>query len=355
MERVVSQRVSMVIGNWLGRLRNLGGYRAQIDVQYAPADVEVTRSMPCIVSIKNVGDQTWQTGGWHPVHLSYHWRSGAQIIEGIRFPLPADIQPGEEAVIEAVVPAPVDEGEYVLELDLVREHVAWFKQNGSPTVELLRTIKDYDYETTYRQADLEIDYWSVVGPSTKEQFEHLGQQKRQTLIALGMTPHSRVLDVGCGTGQLTAALSDYLSDDAVYCGTDIAQEAVTFCQRRFSRPNFFFRRNDMTSVPVGGQQFDVIFLASVFTHMYPAEIKLMLLDLKRLLAPGGLIVADVFVSPHIRTFAGSRSKVEINESHLKDLFDETGLTHEMQGCIVQGGGAKRLGFVFRHATLATTV
>jgi len=340
-------RVSRSVRSYLGRLRHLRGYRAQIDVQYAAAQVEITRGMPCIVSLKNVGDQPWHAGGWYPVHLSYHWRLGAQVIEGLRFALPSDVQPGEQAVIECGVLAPAAEGDYVLEFDLVREHVGWFAQNGSSAVRIERRVKDYDYQVTYRQADLERDYWTIVGPATREQYEHLGRQKRQTLIELGMTPQSRVLDVGCGTGQLTEALIGHLDDQGRYLGTDISQDAVTFCQKKFHRHNFAFMTNDMTRVAVDGQQFDLIYLASVFTHMYPMEIKAMLLDLKRLMAPGGLIMADVFVSPQVQTFAGSRSKVEINEDHLKALFAETGLAFQLQGTIVQPAGGKRLGFIFR--------
>lgn len=340
-------RVSTSVRSYLGRLHNLRGYRAQIEVQEATEQVEITRAMPCTIGLKNVGDQTWRAGGWYPVHLSYHWRTGGRAIEGLRSPLPGDVPPGGQAVVACAVLAPADEGDYLLEFDLVREHVGWFKSGGSPTAQLRRAVRDYDYHTTYSRVDFEKDYWTIVGPSTKEEHERLGREKRQTLIDLGMTPHSRVLDVGCGTGQLTDALVDYLGDDAVYWGTDLAHEAVAFCQKRFSRPNFHFCQNEMTTVPVRDQQFDIIFLSSVFTHMYALEIQAMLIDLKRLLAPGGLIMADAFVSPHVATEAGSRSKVEHNEDRLKGLFAQAGLAWELQGVIAQPDGAKRMGFVFR--------
>lgn len=332
----------------LGRLRNMRGYRAAITIQYAAPQVEKSHAIHCIISVTNTGDQVWRAGGGYPVRLSYHWRRGSESREGVRILLPGDIAPGERAVFDCQVPAPTEEGDFVLEFDLVRECVGWFKDHGSPVAAVERPVRDYDYQVSYRQSDLEKDYWTIVGPTTREHYEHLGREKRQTLIDLGMTPRSRVLDVGCGTGQLTEALVDYLSDDAAYVGTDIAAEAVAFCQAKFTRPNFSFRRNDMSSVDVDGRQFDIIFLASVFTHMYPPEIKAMLIDLKRALAPGGLIMADFFTSPHAAPVAGSRSKVEIREDYLMDLFTQTGLRHELQGTIVQPANGKRLGFVFRH-------
>jgi SAM-dependent methyltransferase len=62
----------------------------------------------------------------------------------------------------------------------------------------------FDYRAAYRRADLTRDWWSIVGPATREEHEALGRGKRQQLIDQGMTPDSRVLDVGCGTGQRRA-------------------------------------------------------------------------------------------------------------------------------------------------------
>src|SRR5262249_44614789 len=95
--------------------------------------------------------------------------------------------------------------------------------------------RDFDYRTAYRQADLERDYWSIVGPKTKDEFQDLARGKFQLLLAQGLTPDKRILDVGCGTGQLTEALADYLSPAGLYYGTDIAPEAIAFCRGKFRR------------------------------------------------------------------------------------------------------------------------
>ena len=125
----------MHVSHYLARWR-LRGYRAQLELQSAAAEVEVTRELPCVITVKNAGRRTWQASGAHPVRLSYHWRVGAQAIEGIRFSLPSDIRPGGHAVIECAVPVPSAEGRYVLEFDLVCELVGWFAQNGSPTLSI---------------------------------------------------------------------------------------------------------------------------------------------------------------------------------------------------------------------------
>lgn len=45
--------------------------------------------------------------------------------------LPSDIAPGEAAVIEIAMRAPEATGEYLLEFDMVSEHLAWFEDLGS--------------------------------------------------------------------------------------------------------------------------------------------------------------------------------------------------------------------------------
>ena len=134
----------------------------------------------------------------------------------------------------------------------------------------------YDYRRAYRLVDLERDYWSIVGPSTEEEFFRLGLGKLQMLRDLGLGPDAHLLDVGCGTGQLATALEPFLSPAGAYVGTDIAPEAIAFCRRKFQRPNFQFVESEMTGVPLSGRRFDFVYFGSVFTHMYTPEIRAML-------------------------------------------------------------------------------
>ena len=188
---------------------------------------------------------------------------------------------------------------------------------------------EVDYRRWYSTWDLERDYWTIVGPATKEEYEQLGAVKLQLLINLGLTPDARILDVGCGTGQLTAALHEYLSDRGVYCGTDISPDALAFCRSRFRRPNFSFRQSEMTTLPPLAQRFRFIVFFSVFTHTYPRETALLLREANRLLADGGLIFADLFTAPLVDCHAGDRSAVEVNPDYLLRLLDGSGLRAEV--------------------------
>ena len=88
------------------------------------------------VSVTNTGTRTWSAAGPTPVHLSYHWltAAGSMVVwDGARASLPADLAPGQSAVVALPVTAPSDAGSYLLRLDLVEEGVAWFSGQGVPT------------------------------------------------------------------------------------------------------------------------------------------------------------------------------------------------------------------------------
>lgn len=75
------------------------------------------------IRIENRGDSVWRTGD-HAITLGTRWNG----VEGIRTSLPADVPPGEGAVVPLHVVPPAEPGPHVLEVDLVHEHVRWFER-----------------------------------------------------------------------------------------------------------------------------------------------------------------------------------------------------------------------------------
>lgn len=133
---------------------------------------------------------------------------------------------------------------------------------------------------------------------------------RVELLDRGLRPEHRVLDIGCGIGNLALGLRDYLTGG--YDGVDIHAEAIAWCQRHITPryPAFRFHRADVASGaynPAGrlspstyrfsfpDRRFDVIFLASVFTHMMPDDVQQYVREVSRLLAPAGRCIASFFL------------------------------------------------------------
>lgn len=61
--------------------------------------------------------------------------AGQVLRDDMRIPLPRDLAPGEEVVLDVSLQAPADPGDYLLKYDMVVEWVAWFEQRGSPPAE----------------------------------------------------------------------------------------------------------------------------------------------------------------------------------------------------------------------------
>ncbi len=289
------------------------------------------------VRVRNLGSAVWSPHGRHPVGLTLRWltaRKEPLDLPAARCWLPGPVPPGESADVETAVTAPDFLGHFLIEIDLAQEGGPSSRDAGVRPVRVEaqvtgRDADDIDYHKAYATADLARDYWTVVGPSTREEYDRLGESKLQTLRDLGLTPDGRVLDVGCGTGQLAVPLESFLSDRGLYYGTDIGEEAVAFCRQRFRRSNFRFARNEPTGLPIDGLQFDYVCFFSVFTHTYPDETVLLLAEANRLLAPGGVVVADVFTSPLVERCSGNRGAVELNRDHFLKLVRLAGLSAEL--------------------------
>lgn len=86
------------------------------------------------------------------------------------------------------------------------------------------------------------------------------QERRFELLSgVGDLRHKRILDFGCGTGQL----GTYLHKQGIefdYFGTDIVEEFMTLCRSKFPQGHF----EDFNSL--SHLQFDYIFVAGVFNN-----------------------------------------------------------------------------------------
>jgi SAM-dependent methyltransferase len=312
------------------------GCRASLDVRDPVGVLERGAPFRCLLHVGNRGSHLWSSRGAWPVYVSVRWltRDGRDVGLGeMRFPLPGTLGPGAATLVKVRLHAPESLGDYLLELDLVQGPASRFADQGSVPVCLPcrvtgRRGEDIDYLRWYRTRDLRRDYWTVVGPTTRREYERLGAIKLKLLTDLGLRPDARVLDIGCGTGQLTAALEGFLSDAGLYYGTDVAPEAVAFCRARFRRPNFAFLTSGMTSVPLAGVCFDYAVFYSVFTHTFPDETVLLLREAARLLALGGVIFADLFTSPLVARRAGNRGAVEVNPDYFLGLVADCRLRAE---------------------------
>ena len=97
------------------------------------AYIAESRTLP--VTIGNAGNVPWSSLGTNPVKLSYHWfdASGTKVVnwDGVRTLLPTNVDPGANTTLQMAVVMPKLPGSYLLQVDLVREGMAWFSTLGS--------------------------------------------------------------------------------------------------------------------------------------------------------------------------------------------------------------------------------
>ncbi len=99
-------------------------------------------------TVRNTSSAVWRARGATRVALAYHWLdpSGQTVtFEGLRTALPDDVAPGASVALELEIASPRKAGEYILELDALREQLAWFsgKTPGS-TLRLPVTVLSSD-------------------------------------------------------------------------------------------------------------------------------------------------------------------------------------------------------------------
>ena len=125
----VDEPTSEKVGDHLGKI-SLNGKLPRI---YAGRPVQIN------VVIENRSSFDWVTGAEQPVFASYHWLDpvGNMVVyDGVRTNLPALIQPlGRAQVTVSIVP-PATAGNYMLEVSLVHEGVAWMEDDGLTSLRL---------------------------------------------------------------------------------------------------------------------------------------------------------------------------------------------------------------------------
>ncbi len=117
-------------------------------------------------------------------------------------------------------------------------------------------------------------------------------------------PDYAVLDVGCGLGRTTRALTRVLSEQGMYVGIDVSRGSIAWCVEKYQElSNFSFIFADIESstynpqgqltaetyrFPFEDSRFYLIYSTSLFTHMLLAPIGNYVGEMSRVLKPGGV-------------------------------------------------------------------
>lgn len=126
-------------------------------------------------------------------------------------------------------------------------------------------------------------------PSVYELFSRaIGAHKARTRMVsdhLRIPPGARVLDVGCGPGDLHPYLGD-----VDYVGIDISPSYIASAETRFGGPKAEFRVGDATAIPDDLRDFDVAIATGVMHHLDDDQVRAMVRGIAAALRPEGRFV-----------------------------------------------------------------
>lgn len=155
--------------------------------------------------------------------------------------------------------------------------------------------------------------------------------------------NATVMDIGCGCGRIARVLRNN-SWIRKYIGFDVMRDHVQWC-RNFVEPAWrgiaefhwfdlhsetynptgVFRAQEFT-FPAGDEAVDVIFAASVFTHLLEADAVRYLKEITRVLKPRGVALLSIHenVAPG-QHFSGTEDRVDIEADYFIELAGNAGL------------------------------
>src|SRR5580658_3604281 len=107
----------------------------------------------------------------------------------------------------------------------------------------------------------------------------------QLLVKTLVMPGTRVLEVGCGLGDLIADLHG-----SKVCGIDFSAEAIRIARRR--HPGLDLQVADVERDPLPAGPFDVVILSDVLGHF--DDVQHAMERIRTVLAPGGRIVVTYY-------------------------------------------------------------
>lgn len=103
---------------------------------------------------------------------------------------------------------------------------------------------------------------------------------------------ARVLDFGCGAGRVLRHLVDVVGEDGELHGVDIDAPSIDWLQANGEPWIHAQQCAEAPRLPYPDAHFDLVYALSVFTHIVDHWAG-WLLELRRVLAPGGILLATV--------------------------------------------------------------
>jgi SAM-dependent methyltransferase len=155
-------------------------------------------------------------------------------------------------------------------------------------------------------------------------YEIMGEALRERLVRFGLRPNDYLIDVGCGSGRVAFALARSPWRDSVrYLGIDIVPAMLEFAAQKCAQARWRFESVTEPKIPEADGAADMVCFFSVFTHLLEEESFLYLEEARRVLKPGGRIVAsylDIADPHHWEIFETNARSARMRQEKPMDIF-----------------------------------
>lgn len=119
-------------------------YKAEITSKIDSITAQKGQTVNVELRLVNEGSYIWDNSKGNPVYLSYHLldKDGKIIkYDNERFAIPGVVPYKYFININPQIKVPDKSGTYILEFDIVREGITWFKDKGSKTLKIILNVK----------------------------------------------------------------------------------------------------------------------------------------------------------------------------------------------------------------------
>ncbi len=155
----------------------------------------------------------------------------------------------------------------------------------------------------------------------------VGNRFIEQLPLFRIDPH-QILDIGCGTGQISHALTRRYPGASI-TSLDIAEGMVKSTRKKRPKSGFgLWRRNshhllvgDAESLPFADNSFDLI--ASSLTFQWCSNLHQLFSEIQRVLTPGGLLLFTTLGPDTLKELRASWQAIDndIHVNHFVDMHD----------------------------------
>ncbi len=149
-------------------------------------------------------------------------------------------------------------------------------------------------------------------------------QRALARAGVSVTAHTKILDVGCGTGDMIARLSDYHQPEIT--GIDLSPETIAYAQQRFAtNPKVKLLAVSLEALNFPAESFDLVLGVNILQHILePGSFSQAIRRMIGVLRPGGHILVMDFSPVKVAQRDPSPYIVIRSRQDYIDTFNQTG-------------------------------